>query len=100
MARINGWTHLNRVHRAPHDSGQNEAKRYAAIGEALVTGQTIRWNYFQATDGLDKEQIDLLSVEEIKKREEDAVEHDAWHGEFHMILPQGLMVSQAQQVTV
>ena len=47
MARINGWTHLNRVHRAPHDSGQNEAERSnAAIGEALVTGQTIKWNYF------------------------------------------------------
>ena len=79
MAHINGWTHLNRVHRAPHDFGQNEAERSnAAIGEALVTGQTIRWNYFQATDGLDKEQIDLLSFEEIKKREEDAVERDEW----------------------
>ena len=57
MARINGWTHLNRVHRAPHDSGQNEAERSnAVIGEALVTGQTIRWNYFQATDGLDNKE--------------------------------------------
>jgi hypothetical protein len=74
MACINGWTHLNRVHRAPHDSGQNEAERSnAAIGEALVTGQTIKWNYFHATDGLNTEQIDLLSVEEIKKLEEDAV---------------------------
>ena len=79
MACINGWTHLNRAHCASHDSGQNEAEQSnAAIGEALVTGQTIRWNYFQATDGLEKEQIDLLSVEEIKKREEDAVECNAW----------------------
>ncbi len=79
MARINGWTHLNRVHRAPHDSGQNEAERSnAAIGEALVTGQTIKWNYFHATDGLNTEQIDLLSVEEMKKLEEDAVERNAW----------------------
>ena len=67
IARINGWTHLKRVHRASHDSGQNEAKRSnAAIGEALVTGQTIKWNYVQATDGLSNEQIDLLSIAEVK----------------------------------
>ena len=24
---FNSWTHMSRIHRAPHDSGQNEAER-------------------------------------------------------------------------
>ena len=50
----------------------------AAISEALVSGQTINWNCFQATDRLKKEQINLSLVEEIEKPEEDAVERNAW----------------------
>ena len=43
MSRINGWTHMNRIHRAPHDPGQNEAERSnAAIGEALVDGKALK----------------------------------------------------------
>ena len=58
MARINGWTHLNRIHRAPHDSAQNEAERSsAAIGEALVDGGVVKWEYYKATYGLNQEQI-------------------------------------------
>ena len=42
---------MNRIHRAPHDSGQNEAERSnAAIGEALVDGRALHWEYFQPTD--------------------------------------------------
>ena len=37
ISRINNWNHVNRIHRASHGSGQNEAKRSnATIGEALV----------------------------------------------------------------
>ena len=37
ISRINNWNHMNRIHRAPHGSGQNEAERpNATIGEALV----------------------------------------------------------------
>ena len=33
---------MNRIHRAPHDSGQNEAERSStAIGEALVDGRAL-----------------------------------------------------------
>ena len=42
---------MNRIHRAPHDSGQNEAERSnAAIGKALVDGRELHWEYFQPTD--------------------------------------------------
>ena len=49
---FNSWTHMNRIHRAPHDSGQNEAERsQAAMGEALVDGRTLHWlSGFQPTD--------------------------------------------------
>ena len=51
MSRINSWTHMNRIHRAPHDSGQNEAEpSNTAIGEALVDGRALHWEYFQPTD--------------------------------------------------
>ena len=37
ISRINNWNQMNRIHRAPHGSGQNEAERSnATIGEALV----------------------------------------------------------------
>ena len=40
ISRINNWGHMSRIHRAPHDSGQNEAEcSNAAIGEALVDGK-------------------------------------------------------------
>ena len=48
---FNSWTHMNRIHRAPHDSRQNEAERsQAAIGQALVDGRALHWEYFQPTD--------------------------------------------------
>ena len=37
ISRINNWNHMNRIHRGPNGSVQNEAERSnAAIGEALV----------------------------------------------------------------
>ena len=55
MARLSGWTHLNRIHRAPHDSAQNWAERSnVAIGETLSTGGAVQWEYYKATDGLNR----------------------------------------------
>ncbi|XP_070561926.1 uncharacterized protein [Ptychodera flava] len=43
IVRIHGTERMNRCHRAPHDSGQNEAERSnAAIGEALVDGGALK----------------------------------------------------------
>ena len=51
MSRINGWTHMNKIHRVPRDSGQNEAERSnAAIGEALVDGRALKWEFYKPTD--------------------------------------------------
>ena len=48
ISRINNWDHMNRIHRAPHDSGQNGAERSnAAIGEALVDRKALEWEYFK-----------------------------------------------------
>lgn len=79
MSRINGWTHMNRIHRAPHDSGQNEAERSnAAIGEALVDGRALHWEYYKANDLISEGEIGTLTVQEIKKLEAEAIERNAW----------------------
>ena len=55
---FNTWTHMNRIHRAPHDSGQNEAERsQVAIGQALVDGRASHWEYFQPTDLISEEEL-------------------------------------------
>ena len=47
-----------RIHRARGDSGQNEAERTnASIGDALVDGGSMKWEYFTPYDGLSEEQI-------------------------------------------
>lgn len=75
MARILNSDRVNRVHRARDESGQNEAERAnTCIGEALVDGAPLKWKYH--VDNLTKEDIEELSVDDIKKREE-AMEQNA-----------------------
>lgn len=70
---------MNKIHRAPHDSGQNEAERSnAAIGEALVDGRALYWEYFQPIDLISEEELKTLTVEEIKELEGEVVERNAW----------------------
>ena len=79
ISRINNWTHMNRIHRAPHDSGQNEAERSnAAIGESLVNGKALVWEYFKPTDNMSQEEIDELSVDMYKELEAKTMERNAW----------------------
>ena len=59
---------VNRIHRAPGDSGQNEAERSnAAIGDALVDGGALKWQYFGPFDGLTTE-VNNLSITDLKKK--------------------------------
>ena len=68
MSRINSWTHMKMIHRAPHDSGQNEVERsQAAIGEALVDCRELHWENFQPTDLISEEELKTLTVEEMKE---------------------------------
>lgn len=70
---------MNRIHRAPHDSGQNEAERSnAAIGEALVDGKALEWEYFKPTDNMSQEELDELTVDEYKELEAKTMERNAW----------------------
>ena len=79
MSRINSWTHMNWIHRVLHDSGQNEAERSnAAIGEALVDGRTLHWEYFQPAYLISEEELKKLTVEEMKELEAEVVERNAW----------------------
>ena len=79
MARILNSDRMNRIHRARDDSGQNEAERSnACIGEALVDGGALKWKYYDALDGLTEDEIKALSLDEVKKREELAMEKNAW----------------------
>ena len=53
---------MNRIHRAPHDSGQNEAEHsYNAIDEALVDGRALHWEYFQPTDLISEGELNTLT---------------------------------------
>ena len=71
MARIVNSDRVNRIHRARDDSGQNEAEQSnACIGEALVDGGAMRWQYYEAFDGLTVEEIHALSLDDVKNREE------------------------------
>ena len=70
---------MNRIHRAPHDSEQNEAEpSNTAIGEALVDGRALHWEYFQPTDLISEEELKTLTVEEMRELEEEEVERNAW----------------------
>ena len=69
---------MNRIHRAPHDSGQNEAERSnAAVGKALVDGRALHWEYFQPTDLISEEELKTLTVEEMRELEAEEVERNA-----------------------
>ena len=79
IARIHNSDRVSRVHRAPGDSGQNEAERSnAAIGDALVDGSALKWNYYGPLDGLSQDEIENLSLIDLQKREEDCIEKNAW----------------------
>ena len=79
IARIHSSDRVNRIHRAPGDSGQNEAERsHAAIGDALVDRSALKWNYYGPLDGLTEEKVNNLSATDLQKRENDCMEKNAW----------------------
>lgn len=79
VARILNFDRLNRIHRARDDSGQNEAERSnACIGEAIVDGEALKWKYYEALDELENDEIKQLSIDDINKLEENAMERNAW----------------------
>ena len=56
-----------RIHRARGDSGQNEAERTnVLIGDALVDGGSMKWEYFTPYDGLFEEQINDMAAKDLE----------------------------------
>ena len=79
IARIQSSERVNRIHRAPGDSARNEAERTnASIGDALVDGTALKWEYFKPFDGLTDTEIKKLSASEVKEREAICMEKNAW----------------------
>jgi len=79
IARIHLSDRVSRIHRAPGDSAQNEAERTnAASGDALLDGSAVRWEYFQPLDGLTIEEIGATSASDVKQKERDCLEKNAW----------------------
>ena len=79
IARIHSSDRVNRIHRAPGDSAQNESERTnASIGDALVDGTALKWDYFKPFDGLTDEEIKKLSATEVNGREAICMEKNAW----------------------
>lgn len=61
-----------RVHRATNDSGQNEAERSnACIGDALVDGGSLKWEYYEQYHGLEEEDLKRLSAKELEDLENE-----------------------------
>ena len=76
---VHGFDEVLRVHRGRGDSGQNEAERTnASIGEALVTGETLDWEYHKRFEGMDQEEIEALSLQEYEQLEEGRMKKNAW----------------------
>ena len=67
-----------RIHRAHGDSCQNEAEgTNASIGDALVDGGSIKWEYFTPYDGLSEEKINDMTVEDLESYAEYNMERNA-----------------------
>lgn len=85
MARIHSSERVNRIHRAPGDSAQNEAERTnASIGEALVDGSALKWEYYKPFDGLSDQEVNNLTSSEVKERESMCMEKNAWEVAKHV----------------
>lgn len=79
IVRIHSSDRENLIHRAPRNSGQNEAERsIAAIAHALVDGSALKWNYYGPLDGLTEDEVKNLSVADLQKRENDCMGKNAW----------------------
>ena len=79
MARIWNSDYRVRVHRARKDSGQGEAERTnAAVGDAVIDGGTIKWDYFPRFDDLSDEEVQNMTLESYEQYEDNRMERNAW----------------------
>ena len=78
MAQIWNSDYRVRVHRAREDSGQGEAERTnAAVGDAVIDGGTIKWDYFPRFDDLSDEEVQNMMLESYEQYEDRRMEQNA-----------------------
>ncbi|XP_070539440.1 uncharacterized protein [Ptychodera flava] len=77
--RIHNIDRMTRLHLARGDSSYNEVERTnAAIGNALVDGGGIKWDYHSPFEDLSPEEIQQLPLDDYTVRIENAMESNAF----------------------
>lgn len=51
---------------------------FSIAGDALADGSTIKWQYYKALEGLTEDELEKLTLEEIKSLEAECMEKNAW----------------------
>lgn len=68
-----------RVHRSHGDSGQNEAERTnSAIGDSVVDGSTIDWNFYKRFDDLRDKEIAEMTPSDFEIYKKNRMSKNAW----------------------
>lgn len=79
LARVHRSDYRVRVHRSRGDSGQNEAERTnSAIGDSVVDGSTIHWNFYKRFDDLTDREVEEMTPNDFEKYEKDRMSKNAW----------------------
>ena len=79
LCQIYNSDHRIRLHRSRGDTGQGEAERTnSAIGDSIVDGSTIEWEKFKKFEGLSKEAVKSLKVQDFERLEKERMQTDAW----------------------
>lgn len=47
-------------------------------GDALADGSTMKWQHYKALEGLSEEELEKITLEEIKSLEAECLEKNAW----------------------
>ena len=76
IALLHNSNRRARLHRATNDSGQNEAERSnACIGDALVDGGSLKWEYYEQYHGLEEKDLKRMSAKELEDLENDRMKN-------------------------
>jgi hypothetical protein len=79
VSRMHKTVRRTRVHRATGDSGQNESERTnACIGEALVDGGPLCWDYFNPQSIHTMDELKAMTQDQLEAAEEECMEKNAW----------------------
>ena len=79
FVHVHGSDYCIRVHRSRGDSGQNDAQRTnSAIGDSVVDGSTIDWNFYKRFDDLSDKQVTEMTPTEFEIYEQNMMSRNAW----------------------